>query len=203
MEFIYTIGHSTQSAEAFVEKLQRRRVDILFDVRSVPFSHTTPQFDREKLKSLVDGAGIKYLHMGKALGARTQDSSCYENGRVVYERLAQKPDFKCAIARILDGAEKGYRLVLMCAEKEPLDCHRTILVSKALARRGASIMHILIDGSLEHHEATMNRLIDRLGKAGQTDFFLSETEQLENAYRIREREIAFKNDDRSSTVSTL
>jgi len=200
MERIHTIGHSTQSGDAFLEKLERHLVDILFDVRSVPYSRKNPQFDREKLKSLVNDAGIKYVHMGKALGARAEDSSCYENGRVVYDRLAQRADFKSAIARILDGAGKGHRLVLMCAEKEPLDCHRTILVSKALARSGASIAHILIDGSLERHEDTMARLIDRLGKTGQSDFFLSELGQLENAYRIREREIAFTREDVSSAA---
>lgn len=200
MQSIYTIGHSTQSGEDFLEKLKRHRIEILCDVRSTPFSRMTPQFNRESLKALVNDAGIKYVHMGQALGARSDDPSCYENGQVVYDRLAQKPDFKSAIARILDGAKKGHRMALMCAEKEPLDCHRTILVSKALTREAADVVHILDDGRLERHADTMARLIERLGKTGQTDLFLSEGEQLENAYRIREREIAYTREKATSVA---
>ncbi len=203
MESVFTIGHSTQPSVDFIAKLKRHDVTDVFDVRSVPYSQFNPQFDREKLKSKLNAAGIRYLHMGKTLGARSDDPSCYENGRVKYDRLAQKPEFRSAIDRIIRGAKGGYRIALMCAEKEPLDCHRSILVSRAIDAQHVQVMHILGDGTLESHEDTLRRLIAILGKTGQGDLFLSDREQVEHAYRVREKDIAYAEEQEPAVVIGL
>ena len=138
-------------------------------MRSQPFSRRNPQFNKDRLAAELTQHSIVYVFLGKELGARSADPSCYEDGRVQYARLAATPLFKAGIERVLAGAQK-YRLALMCAEKEPLDCHRTLLVSRALDLLGASMAHILADASIEPQEQTMSRLIDRVGLSKEDMF---------------------------------
>jgi uncharacterized protein (DUF488 family) len=133
--------------------------------------------------------GIAYVFVGAELGARPDDPSCYDGGRVQYQRLAATPLFIQGIDRVLVGAEK-FRVALMCAEKEPLDCHRTLLVSRALERRHVAIAHILADGSIEHQPQTMTRLIDMVGLGGD-DMFTDAAALAEEACRLRECKIAY------------
>jgi len=159
---IYTVGHSTHTIEKFLYLLERHGVTAIADVRSSPFSRHNPQYNMDTLSAELKKRGIAYVFVGKELGARPDDPSCYEGGKVRYARLAKTSLFKTGIERVLSGAQK-YRIALMCAEKEPLDCHRTLLVSRALEQRGVSVLHILADGSIESHEQTMLRLVDQEG----------------------------------------
>jgi uncharacterized protein (DUF488 family) len=149
-----------------------------------------PQFNRESLKASLKAADIKYVFLGKELGARSDDKSCYRNGRVQYDLLAQTPLFKQGIERVINGA-KEYRIALMCAEKEPLDCHRTILVSRALGELNVSVNHILGDGRLEEHERAIDRLVERL-RVPTTDMFRDFSEVVADAYARRGNEIAYR-----------
>jgi uncharacterized protein (DUF488 family) len=159
---VLTIGHSTHSLEAFVALLRQHSVTALADVRSAPFSRFNPQFNKEALDRGLEAHGIKYLFLGRELGARSDDRSCYENGRVQYARLARTEAFRNGIERIIRGTGE-HRIALMCAEKEPLKCHRALLVARALAARGVGVEHILPDGRLESHRATMDRGLGILG----------------------------------------
>lgn len=78
----------------------------------------------------------------------------------------------------------------MCAERDPLDCHRTLLVSRALERQGASIQHILADGNVEAQSDTMSRLLDLVGLP-QEDMFRSREELINEACQLREQKIAY------------
>src|SRR5690242_9735719 len=128
---VYTIGHSTHAIEKFIALLKSSQIEAVSDVRSWPHSRMNPQFNRETLKRSLREAGIKYVFLGKELGARSEDRGCYRNGQVQYDLLANTELFKQGIERVKEGAQK-YRVVLMCAEKDPLDCHRTILVARKL-----------------------------------------------------------------------
>jgi uncharacterized protein (DUF488 family) len=155
---IFTIGHSNISAEAFVALLQQQRVTAIADVRSTPYSRYTSQFNREALQATLKAAGIAYVFLGDELGARSKNPDCYAaNGQVVYAKIAQTALFQAGIERVLRGAQT-YRLSLMCAEREPLECHRTLLVAHALIARGAVIRHILHSGHEELHEQTLMRM---------------------------------------------
>jgi uncharacterized protein (DUF488 family) len=145
---IYTVGHSTHPQERFINLLLSHGVTAVSDVRSKPYSRVNPQFNREQLKQALRMHEISYVFLGKELGARSDDPSCYEDGKVQYDRLAKTPLFESAIKRILIGSQK-HRVALMCAEKEPLECHRTILVARHLVAAGAEVKHILADGRLE------------------------------------------------------
>lgn len=186
---IYTVGHSTHTIEKFLDLLERNDVTAIADVRSSPFSRHNPQFNKDTLSAELKKRGVAYVFVGKELGARSDDPSCYEGGKIRYGRLAKTSVFKAGIERVLSGAQK-YRIALMCAEKEPLDCHRTLLVSRALEQRGVSIVHILADGRTEAQTQTMSRLLDLVGLP-QVDMFRSHDELVAMARELREERIAY------------
>ena len=156
---VLTIGHSTHALDAFVALLQRHHVTAVADVRSVPYSRFNPQFNREPFAKALEAEGIRYVPLGNELGGRSDDPACYEAGRIRYDRVAATASFRSGLARVVQGAA-SYRIALMCAEKEPLDCHRTLLVARALDAEGVDIAHIHADGALEPHRAAMDRLLD-------------------------------------------
>ncbi|MGH9896777.1 MAG: DUF488 family protein [bacterium] len=192
---ILTIGHSTHPIERFVALLKQHGVTALADVRSAPFSRFNPQFSRDALQESMKDAGIAYIFLGKELGGRSNDRSCYENGRVLYERLAKTEAFRSGIERVRKGAQE-YRVALMCAEKEPLECHRTLLVAKALEREGETVIHIHADGHLEPHADAMRRLLDITGMP-PPDMLSSEAELIEEASRRQEAKVAYVEEEQA------
>jgi uncharacterized protein (DUF488 family) len=159
-------------------------------VRSHPVSRYSPQFRRNALERYLPEAGVEYLFLGRELGARTEDPSCYENGRVSYERLAATGAFQRGVERILDATAKGVRLALMCAEKEPLECHRAILVARRLAALGVEVRHIHADGRLESHDDAIARLV-RMLRLPESDLFRSRDDVVAEAYRRQGERIAY------------
>jgi len=189
---IYTIGHSDHTIERFISLLKQHGITAIADVRSAPYSRYHHQFNKDALAASLEKEGIAYVFLGKELGARPDDPACYENGQVDFSRVAERKEFKSGLERVLKGDEK-YRIALMCAEKEPLDCHRTILVCYRLKRLGISIKHILADGTLENHQDTESRLL-KLTNCEQNLFSqnVDDYERLEQAYKKRAGEIAYK-----------
>ena len=189
MNTLYTIGHSNHPIDRFLALLVKHGITAVADVRSQPFSRRNPQFNQDKLAASLKARGIEYVFVGRELGARSEDPAHYENGKVQYRRLAETLLFKSGIARVLSGAE-SYRIALVCAEKEPLDCHRTLLVSRALAASGAPILHILADGGIEPHEQTLERLVRRM-RIPEDDLFADPAVLIEQACAAREQKIAY------------
>ena len=185
---IYTIGHSNHAFGHFLGLLQSHGIDLLADVRSTPYSRFNPQFRREPLVAALADSGIEYLFLGEELGARSKDSSCYEQGRVSYRKLAATELFQRGIDRLL-AAAADHQVAIMCAEKDPLDCHRTILVARELVERGVLVAHILSNGEIESHEAAMTRLRSRL-KLDAPDLF-GDTDADRQAYELRGQQIAY------------
>ena len=189
-QVVFSIGHSNQSTRALLELLRRHKINAVADIRSSPFSRFNPQFNREDLQAALERTGIAYVFLGRELGARSEDLTCYDaNGRVQYRKLASSELFKQGLDRVLQGS-RTHRLALLCAEKEPLDCHRTILVARELVAQGLEVQHILADGQLESHDTTMDRLL-RLHGLPQRDLFRDRDELLAEAYERQERRIAY------------
>lgn len=186
---VFTVGHSTHSADKFTELLLRNNVTAIADVRSQPYSRLNPQFNRETLRGRLKEAGISYVFLGRELGARTDDRSCYVDGKVQYDRLACTVPFQEGLRRIENGAPR-YRIALMCAEKDPLTCHRTILVVRHLVDRGLRAAHILEDGRLEQHEDALARLLREVG-VRESDLFKERQQLIDEAYAKRGDEIAY------------
>jgi uncharacterized protein (DUF488 family) len=190
---IFTVGHSNHPIEKFLALLHQHAITAIADVRSVPYSRRNPQFNSKPLMASLDACGISYVSLGKELGARSEDPSCYDkDGRVQYRLLAQTLLFNEGIDRVMTGAQR-YRIALMCAEKEPLDCHRTLLVSRALETRGATVTHILADGLLESNLSAMSRLVQIAG-LGKSDLFSNQAELIDAACTLREQKIAYVKD---------
>ncbi|MHC5536873.1 DUF488 domain-containing protein [Singulisphaera rosea] len=189
---VFTIGHSNHRMEQFAALLEMHGVTALCDVRSKPYSQFNPQFNRESLKKSLREHGISYVFLGKELGARSEDHACYEHGKVQYDRLAKTELFRAGLERVRKGSET-YRLALMCAEKEPLECHRTILVSKSLEELGFDVQHIHADGRIESHSKVLSRLI-RLLKLSADDMFSTRELAVSDAYRIQADRIAYQID---------
>ena len=186
---VLTIGHSNHPVNAFVALLQQYGVTALADVRSAPYSRFAPQFKREPLERILKEHSIKYVFLGRELGARPDDRFCYENGRVQYARLARTDLFRSGLDRVVRGAN-DYCVALMCAEKEPLECHRALLVARALDELGVPVEHILPDGRLESHGDAMLRLLKVVGLPSE-DLFRSRRELIALALAQQEERIAY------------
>jgi uncharacterized protein (DUF488 family) len=187
-DMIYTVGHSNHPIERFLALLQGHGVEVLADVRSMPYSRFNPQFKRDALAGALARNDIEYLFLGQELGARSKDRACYDDaGRVSYRKLAETEFFRRGIERLLTTS-RSRTTAIMCAEKDPLDCHRTILVARALEARGESILHILASSEIETHAEAMARLRAKLNLT-EDDLFGGDLN--EQAYDIRAREIAY------------
>jgi uncharacterized protein (DUF488 family) len=181
---IKTIGHSNHPIERFVDLLKAGGVEAVVDVRSMPYSRRFPQFGRERLAQSLSAAGMLYRYEGAALGGKPKDGAGYE-------ALAERPDFRHALDRLIAGSADT-TLCLMCAEKEPLDCHRTVLVSRRLAERGVEIEHLLSDGKRKPHAVLEEELLAG-SKEGLPDLFTSAEDRAQRLARVyRERERAMK-----------
>lgn len=186
---LYTIGHSTHSLDRLIELFGGHDVTAVADVRSHPYSRYNPQFNRETFKAHLKAHGIEYVFLGVELGARSQDPACYREGQVRFELVAKTALFKEGLARVHKGM-KTHRIGLMCAEKDPLFCHRTILVCRHLRAPDIQINHILEDGTIERHQDAERRLMEILRVPAST-LFTTYEQELERAYDIQGKKIAY------------
>jgi len=189
---ILTIGHSNHSFERLIELLRMHGVAAVADVRSSPYSRYNPDFSREPLHDALKTRGILYVYLGRELGGRSDDPNSYVEGRVSYERLAQRPLFKTGIQQLLSGAQL-FRTALLCAEREPLACHRTLLISTELTRMGVPVVHIHSDGTLESQEDAMTRLIKLVGLS-EKDLYRTRAELVAEACARQEKKVAHVDD---------
>lgn len=187
---LFSIGHSNIPAARFIALLRDSGVEAVADVRSTPFSRRFPWFSSKNLAATLAQHGLAYLAYGEALGGRPRDAALYRDGVANYEAMARQPDFQIGLDRLLADAARA-RVCLMCAEREPLDCHRCLLVARALAERGLATGHILHDGTVEPHAATEQRLLALTG-AGDDLFVTGQDERLAAAYRRRARAAAYR-----------
>jgi len=186
---LFTIGHSDHEISKFVSLLTRHGVDVVADVRSQPYSRFHSQFNRELLTSLLKQAGIQYVFLGRELGARRAERESYQGKQARYALIAQLPAFHEGLERLRRGLVT-HRIALLCAEKDPLTCHRTILVCRHLRSEPINIEHILEDGSIETMEQAETRLLDAVG-LHQKDLFMNRSELVEQAYELQSERIAY------------
>jgi uncharacterized protein (DUF488 family) len=153
---LLTIGHSNHALPRFLALLKGAGVTAVADVRSHPSSRFARQFNRRALADALAAEGIAYVYLGAELGGRPEEPALRRDGKPDYAAMAQTESFARGIARLLDGAAR-HRIALMCAERDPLDCHRFRLLARALAARGEEVAHILADGTIESQDAAEAR----------------------------------------------
>jgi uncharacterized protein (DUF488 family) len=186
---IYTIGYAAFPITQFIAVLQSYAIDAVCDVRSKPYSAYMPDYSQDALKRSLKESGINYVFLGLELGARREELECYVDGRVDYSKVQKTELFRRGIERLQTGMGK-YTLTLLCAEKDPITCHRTILVARYLHSLGISVLHITQDGATESHAALEQRLL-RLQGRDHTDLFKDESQLLCEAYTLQAEKIAF------------
>jgi uncharacterized protein (DUF488 family) len=186
---LFTVGHSNHPIERFLALLGPAGIETIVDVRSNPFSRRFPWFSQPRLAEHLQQHGIAYLPRGEALGGRPSDPALMRDGVADYEAMAATPAFQAALHDVV--ALAGHRAALMCAEREPLDCHRCLLIARALAERGANIGHILADATIEPHAATEDRLL-ALTKTDPDLFAADRPTRLAAAYRRRAGRVGFR-----------
>jgi len=139
---LYSIGHGNKAIKVFIDELKSFNIDYLIDIRSRPYSKFNQQFNQEVLAKSLLGENIKYMFMGKVLGGLPEDSSCYTNGRVDYDKLKEKSFFKGGLSRLIIANKKKIRVAIMCSESKPEECHRAKLIGKELAKVDINLNHL-------------------------------------------------------------
>jgi uncharacterized protein (DUF488 family) len=197
---LFTIGHSNRDLPTFVSLLRENGVTVIADVRSQPYSKRYPQFDQQSLKITLRQESIEYVFMGNELGARRSERECYVSGKARYELIAKTYAFQDGITRIKEGAAR-HCIALMCSERDPLICHRTILICRYLQDE-FDLFHIIDSCRSEAHSELESRLFKVTGLP-QRDLFSSYGELLEQAYVSQAERIAFVDTHHQSDSQSL
>ncbi|MHB8280847.1 MAG: DUF488 domain-containing protein [Candidatus Humimicrobiaceae bacterium] len=186
----YTIGHSNRSIEEFIDLLNKQSVNCVVDARSMPYSKYAIQFNKDSIKNFLENSKIYYIFMGDEIGAKTEDKKFLTNGKVDFNKLKEKPDFKKGIDRIIEGLCKKYNIAIMCSEKNPVDCHRFSLISKALKEKGICVKHIINQNEIKTQEELEYEIVKNIEK-NQLNIF-GELKSIDYAYEKITSKISYK-----------
>ncbi|MDR3090520.1 MAG: DUF488 domain-containing protein [Desulfobulbaceae bacterium] len=191
---LFSIGHSNHNIELSLSLLRLHGITAICDVRSSPYSRYAPQFSRREFEPILIKAGVVYSFLGEEFGARSDDSGCYRDGKAQYELLAKQTKFSDGIRRVLRGMEKGFRMAFLCAEEDPIKCHRALLVSRAFFERGVPVSHIRADGNLESQEELEKRLL-ALFKLRELNLFQTRAQVIADAYWRQGQRVAYRDEN--------
>ena len=187
---VFTVGHSTNSPGHLIEVLVGAGMEVIADVRSSPYSRRLPQFNRESLVSDLKVAGIEYVFLGRELGGRGASADVLDmDGRVDYVKLADSAEFAEGMRRVLQGRLK-YRMALLCAERDPMECHRGLVIARKLNENGVGVQHIGADGELESHTQFEHRLLNLFGLA-LPDLLHTDEQVYDDAYSRQASKVAY------------
>lgn len=205
-KILFSIGHSQHELSFFLQLLQNNDVNYVLDVRSTPYSQFASSYNRENIKSFLINHGITYAYMGEYFGARPQDEKLYQpNGYLNFEEVAKSEKFKRAFESVEKGVAQGNRIAFMCTEKDPIECHRSILVTRAFFEAGYNIQHIMQNNSIQSQSDLENRLLDmHFPNRNQLSLFsennLSTREYICEAYKKQNQIIGCRIDDLKMVV---
>lgn len=186
---LFTIGHSTHPFQHFSQLLKMNGITAIADVRSAPYSRYNPQYNRESLKASLESVGIAYSHLGSQLGARREEVESYDpDGRVDFSKTAMTSAFREGIQRVRTG-QLRFQIALMCAERDPLTCHRNLLISRFIREEFRDLVHVRGDGTVESQAELESRLLQEC-KLPQRDLFRTREDLVQLAYETLARQNA-------------
>lgn len=187
MDFLYTIGHSQHTVEHFVEMLRKYDINYVLDVRSIPYSKHAEQYNKEYISRYLKKMGIMYSFMGEYFGARPVDITLYSNeGYLDFNKVISSEKFRKGLANVELGLNKGNKIALMCTEKDPIDCHRAIMVSRGFELNGVNAQHIMPNGALQSQKELGRRLMNRyFPDRDQMSLFMLDGDKTEDDYLFR------------------
>lgn len=197
---IYTIGHSNYTVEKLIDMLRHYNINCVVDIRGTPYSKYNVQFDKETIRYTLSKAGFIYIYMAKELAAKRINKQSYnDEGYSDFEKVINEKEFLEGIERLKNGCNKGYKIALLGAMQEPIRCHRSILVGKALRKAGFDVKHILDDYSIASQDDIEQMLLDKyFSNRNQMTIddlignVLTREEMIEEGYRIANKEIGYR-----------
>ena len=194
---LLSIGHSQHNVDYFLELLRSHNVNYILDVRSTPYSQFAASYNRENIKDTLKRNGVDYAYMGDYFGARPRDYSLYsQNGYLDFEKVANSEKFKIGFDNVEKGVKQGNRIAFMCTEKDPIECHRAILVTNEFYKAGYLIEHIMPDNTVQTQKTLNERLLDMYyPNRNQISLFssenLSEEQYIKEAYKKQNIKIGY------------
>ena len=197
---IYTLGHSNYTIEKLIDMLKKYNINCVVDIRGTPYSKFNVQFDKEIIRYTLTKAGFIYIYMAKEFAAKRINKESYnEEGYSDFELVVNEKDFLDGIERLKNGCNKGYRIALLGAMQEPIRCHRSILVGRALIKYGFNVKHILDDSSIasqdDIEDMLLNKYFSNRNQITIDDLIgnsLSKEEMIKKAYRLANDEIGYR-----------
>ena len=197
---IYTLGHSNYTIEKLMDMLKKYDINCVVDIRGTPYSKYNVQFDKEIIRYTLTKAGFIYIYMAKEFAAKRINKESYnEEGYSDFELVVNEKDFLDGIERLKNGCNKGYRIALLGAMQEPIRCHRSILVGRALIKYGFNVKHILDDYSIasqdDIEDMLLNKYFSNRNQITIDDLIgnsLSKEEMIKKAYRLANKEIGYR-----------
>ena len=196
VDTVYTIGYAGFAMEDFMVELRQNRIALVVDVRSDPHSQWHSEYNMEHMRLVLKKAGIYYRNYAEEFGARQEDRTFYPKGYLDFELFAESPQFKHGVEKLVNSMKKEYRFALMCAERDPFECHRCILVARAFHELGYRVVHLLPGGAVCTQTDIEARLLNRFepnrDQGNMFEPMLDEAQYLARAYRKQNAEIGFK-----------
>ena len=197
---ICTLGHSNYTIEKLIDMLKKYNINCVVDIRGTPYSKYNVQFDKEIIRYTLTKAGFIYIYMAKEFAAKRINKESYnEEGYSDFELVVNEKDFLDGIERLKNGCNKGYRIALLGAMQEPIRCHRSILVGRALIKYGFNVKHILDDSSIasqdDIEDMLLNKYFSNRNQITIDDLIgnsLSKEEMIKKAYRLANKEIGYR-----------
>ena len=160
---MFSVGHSNHATGDLLRLLRAAGATAVADVRSRPYSARYPHFNQPELRAALSDRDITYAFFGDFLGGRPGQLSLYDtDGRLDYERVRKTAEFQRGLHRLIEASEE-YRIAMLCAEEDPLDCHRGLMIAPALVERGIAALHLRGNGEIETQEQMENRLCAETG----------------------------------------
>ena len=195
---IFTIGHSNYNVEKLIDMLRYYNINCVVDIRGTPYSKYNVQYNKEIIRQTLINEGFVYIYMAKEFAAKRENKESYNNeGYSDFEKVIYEEDFKNGIKRLKIGCEKGYRIALLGAMQDPIRCHRSILVGRALVENG--FKHILDDYSIASQDDIEKSILEKYFEDRNQmtiDYLLgtdkSEEEMIKEAYRLANKEIGYR-----------
>lgn len=194
---LYTIGHSQHETGYFLEMLKTYNIDYVLDVRSTPYSQFASAYNKDNIRALLKENNIAYSFMGPYFGARQKDPTLYtKEGYLDFEKTKRCFSFQQGVQNVMKGLKQGYKIALMCTEKDPIECHRAILVANTFYETGINVQHIMPYNALQSHRQLNMRLLEMyFPDRNQISLFssdnMTEEQCLKMAYREQNKKIGY------------
>ena len=197
---VYSVGYTAFEQEELIGILKELSISCLIDVRSVPMSSYSPQYNKGVFDKVLKENGIRYRNY-QEFGARQDDANYYSDDDYLdFDKYVKSELFISGMEKVEAGINLGFRFVFMCAEKDPINCHRAIMVTRAFSESGYEVFHIRPHKEKKYYLESQGDLEKRLVKLNgdnidQLSLFENDEVRICRAYKKQNRMIGFRKEE--------